>query len=179
MSIVISTFSAVGAEGVTLLVTFFCLKMQLLWKLPHSKQFCQLPSCTTLGRGRGQGRGQLQPERSHQRGGLLLASLPTSLPEKRKQMLKYLFLTSSFKKILCRNSIFLRSVSNCGHSRHLAGHLLIDGGLSIKPENGQEDFRDLFEEQSYSGVGPQLEDYLKSHQDLRLIPVSPIHLRNL
>ena len=40
MSIVISTFSAVSAEGVTLLVTFFCLKMQLLWKLPHSKQFC-------------------------------------------------------------------------------------------------------------------------------------------
>ena len=106
MSIVISTFSAVSAEGVTLLVTFFCLKMQLLWKLPHSKQFCQLPSCPTWGRGRGQDRGQLQPERSHQRGGLLLALLPTSLPEKRKQMLKYLFLTSSFKKILCRNSIF-------------------------------------------------------------------------
>ena len=40
MSIVISTFSAVSAEGVTLLVTFFCLKMQLLWKFPHSKQFC-------------------------------------------------------------------------------------------------------------------------------------------
>ena len=179
MSIVISTFSAVGAEGVTLLVTFFCLKMQLLWKLPHSKQFCQLPSCPTWDRGRGQDRGQHQPERSHQRGGLLLASLPTSLPEKRKQMLKYLFLTSSFKNILCRNSVFLRSVSNCGHSRHLAGHLLIDGSLSIKPKHGQEDFRDLFEEQSYSGVGPQLEDYLKSHQDLRLIPVSPIHLRNL
>ena len=48
-------------------------------------------------------------------------------------------------------------------------HILEDGGLSIKPENGQEDFRDLFEEQSYSGVRPQLEDYLKSHQNLARI----------
>ena len=130
MSIVISTFSAVSAEGVTLLVTFFCLKMQLLWKFPHSKQFCQLPSCPTWGRGRGQDRGQLQPERSHQRGGLLLASLPTSLPEKRKQMLKYLFLTSSFKKILCRNSIFLRSVSHCGQGTWLAISSLIAASAS-------------------------------------------------
>ena len=51
-------------------------------------------------------------------------------------------------------------------SRHLAGHLLIDCSLSIKPENWQEDFRDLFEEQPYSGVGPQLQDYLKPHQNL-------------
>ena len=64
------------------------------------------------------------------------------------------------------------TVSNCVTlwSRHLAGHLLIDGGLSIKPKNWQEDFRDLFEEQPYSGVRPQLEDYLKSHQNLARIP---------
>ena len=119
MSIVISTFSAVSAEGVTLLVTFFCLKMQLLWKFPHSKQFCMSivqPEVEEEDKTEGS-----SSQRDHTKEQACCWHHCQHLYlKKRKQMLKYLFLTSSFKKILCRNSVFLRSVSHCGQGTWLA-----------------------------------------------------------